>query len=221
MSGNEQLNRLKARRRGHRGVVTKVLREATSLMIGELTTVIKDRLKTICELLQEKTRVLKELDDEILNISPTEDIEQEIILADEFVDKISKTLKGITLHLKRPVAVNNSSNSDVTPDATADATDGDESAQQPSSDHESTLTPGNLASSLRGQGKGMPKLPKLIIPKFSGEIAKFRSFWDSFDSAIHKNITLQSIQRIYRVYREYYRGTSTSGSFDYWRCVGS
>ena len=179
MSGYEQLDRLKTRRRGHRGVVAKLLREATSLMIGELTTIIKDRLKRICELLLEKTRVLKELDDEILNISPTEDIEQEIIQADEFVDKISETLKGIALHLEGPVAVNNStakSNTDVTPDATADATDGDESAQQPSSDHESTLTPGNLASSLRGQGKGMPKLPKLIIPKFSGEITKFRSF---------------------------------------------
>ena len=43
----------------------------------------------------------------------------------------------------------------------------------------------------------MPKLPKLIIPKFSGEITKFRSFWDSFDSAIHKNSTLSAIDYLH------------------------
>jgi len=32
-----------------------------------------------------------------------------------------------------------------------------------------------------------PKFPKLLLPKFSGDVTKFKSFWDSFDSAIHKN----------------------------------
>ena len=38
-------------------------------------------------------------------------------------------------------------------------------------------------------------MPKLIIPKFNGEATKFRSFWDSFDSAIHKNNTLSAVDR--------------------------
>ena len=45
MSSDEQLNRLKARRRGHRGVATKLMQEATSLMEGELIATNVDRIK--------------------------------------------------------------------------------------------------------------------------------------------------------------------------------
>ena len=32
-----------------------------------------------------------------------------------------------------------------------------------------------------------PKLPKLMLPKFKGEITQFHSFWDSNQSTIHTN----------------------------------
>ena len=32
-----------------------------------------------------------------------------------------------------------------------------------------------------------PKLPKLHLPKFSSNITKIRTFWDSYESAIHQN----------------------------------
>lgn len=98
MSSDEQLNRLKARRRGHRGVATKLMREATSLMEGELTATNVDRIKSISKLLEEKSKLLKELDDDILNIIPTEDIEEEIIQNDEFNDNISETQKVMATH---------------------------------------------------------------------------------------------------------------------------
>ena len=37
------------------------------------------------------------------------------------------------------------------------------------------------------------KLPKLTIRKFGGELTKWVSFWDSFESAIHNNPTLTAI----------------------------
>ena len=40
-----------------------------------------------------------------------------------------------------------------------------------------------------------PKLPKLHLPKFSGDVTKFKSFWDSFDSAIHRNPDLSEIDK--------------------------
>ena len=43
MPGDEQLNRLKACRRGHHGVATKLMWEATSLMEGELTATDVDQ----------------------------------------------------------------------------------------------------------------------------------------------------------------------------------
>jgi len=41
----------------------------------------------------------------------------------------------------------------------------------------------------------MPKLPKLVIPKFNGDVKRFRSFWDSFDSAINKNPSLSAVDK--------------------------
>ena len=40
-----------------------------------------------------------------------------------------------------------------------------------------------------------PKLPKLHINKFYGDVIKFRSFWESFDSAVNKNSTLSAIDK--------------------------
>ena len=40
-----------------------------------------------------------------------------------------------------------------------------------------------------------PKLPKLQLPKFAGDITKFRTFWDSFNSAIHCNNELSAIDK--------------------------
>ena len=39
------------------------------------------------------------------------------------------------------------------------------------------------------------KLPKLVLPKFKGDLTKFRSFWDSYDSAVHKNSGLSAIDK--------------------------
>ena len=37
------------------------------------------------------------------------------------------------------------------------------------------------------------KLPKLILPKYKGEVTNYRSFWEMFESAVHKNISLSNI----------------------------
>ena len=36
-------------------------------------------------------------------------------------------------------------------------------------------------------------LPKLVLPKFNGEITKFTSFWDSLDSAVNKSVELSLV----------------------------
>lgn len=39
------------------------------------------------------------------------------------------------------------------------------------------------------------KLPKLSLPHFSGNITKWDTFWDSYESAIHKNDDLTDIAK--------------------------
>ena len=40
------------------------------------------------------------------------------------------------------------------------------------------------------------KLPKLTLQKFKGDITQFRSFWDSFTSAVHNNPNLWTIDKL-------------------------
>ena len=39
------------------------------------------------------------------------------------------------------------------------------------------------------------KLPKLVLPKFRGDITQWQSFWDSFNSTIHTNPQLSQIDK--------------------------
>ena len=39
------------------------------------------------------------------------------------------------------------------------------------------------------------KLPKLEVRKFSGKIQDWREFFDSFESAIHKNTSLSDVDK--------------------------
>ena len=45
------------------------------------------------------------------------------------------------------------------------------------------------------RGRAKPKLPKLILSKFSDDITRFRSFWDSFKSAVDNNEELSPIDK--------------------------
>ncbi len=49
-------------------------------------------------------------------------------------------------------------------------------------------------------GKNTPsfsrsKLPKLILPKFKGDITNYRTFWETFESAVHNNGELTTIDK--------------------------
>ncbi len=40
-----------------------------------------------------------------------------------------------------------------------------------------------------------PKLPKLTLPKFKGDVTKWNTFWDSYESAIHKNDAITKVDK--------------------------
>ena len=40
------------------------------------------------------------------------------------------------------------------------------------------------------------KLPKLVIPKFSGDKLKWREFWDSFHASVHSNTSLAEVDKL-------------------------
>ena len=83
----EKLNRLRARRRGHRGVCTKLEKEATELL-------------QIPEGEGDHIELLSKINEEILDICDVNDIQNEIELSAEISDRISNTKRRIDKHTK-------------------------------------------------------------------------------------------------------------------------
>ncbi|GFQ82036.1 DUF1758 domain-containing protein, partial [Trichonephila clavata] len=53
------------------------------------------------------------------------------------------------------------------------------------------------------------KLPKLCIPKFYGDVNQWLNFWNSFESAIHKNVHLNKVDK-FNYLKSYLGGTALS-----------
>ena len=83
------LTRKRAVRAGHRGVITKLTKEAHSILSEEFqneeiqTEKLKARLQTIDTMLQTKLTVVKALDEQVLELCKTTEISKEVEEADE------------------------------------------------------------------------------------------------------------------------------------------
>ena len=66
-------------RRAHRGVATRYIQEAKTLLDTEtMEDRALRRLKVLSDLLREKARELKEMDERVLAVCPTDEIEREV-----------------------------------------------------------------------------------------------------------------------------------------------
>ena len=177
-----KLERLKAIRAGHRGVVTKAIKECDEIL-G--TTPISEenvsRLEILDQQLRSKLSTLKDLGQEFLAICDVKDIEQAIMESEEIEFKLIDKTKRIeaTLSSRQPQNTNEASTT-ATSDVPQENTIATNAQEIPSS------TPnGNVSA----------RLPKLILPNFKGETTKWQSFWDSFKSAVHENTTLSPVEK--------------------------
>ena len=76
MSENkENLARIRAIRGGNRGVITKLINETEVLLKEEILN--QGRLKTITDLLEEKLKIVKALDEKVVENCEVNDIEIE------------------------------------------------------------------------------------------------------------------------------------------------
>ena len=112
----------------------------------------------------------------------TENIEGEIIEADKISSKIIETLTqmGHVVESFEGVGIIGSSSAHVTPPT-------EHGGEDPINTSICTET---------DRGRAKPKLLKLILLKFSGDITRFRSFWDSFKSAVDNNEDLSPIDKL-------------------------
>ena len=95
---DENLPRLRAMRAGNKGVVTKLIGEAKSILDGTypLEEKTRNRLTRIEKALKEKAELIHDLDEKIVAVCKVEDIEKEIEDAEGFKMRIMDAIANIS-----------------------------------------------------------------------------------------------------------------------------
>ena len=208
----ENLDRLKARRRGHRGVATKYAKEVDALIQdSEFNEDSRQRRLSVLQTsLEDKVRLLQKLDEDILNACAINDMESEIeeaeIVNSRIIEAIESCKRAVTEQHHTPIRETRQStpNSDINAEE-SDEHDTEDNSVNPDTTHREILpnqanrssTEGvnlSASSSIRATST-KPKLPKLTLPKFKGEVTMFQAFWDSFSSAVNANPNLSAIDK--------------------------
>ena len=162
---SENLDRLKIVRRSHRGVVTKLTREADTLIADTpLNSERINRLTVIRQQLESKEQLLLDYDRDILAKCTLEEVEAEVNDIESVIAKISECKRQIELVLQLP------------------------------STHSTTST-ASITGVASVPGTARAHLPKLCLAKFKGDVTGWVSFWDSFKSAVHENNDISKIEK--------------------------
>ena len=220
MSEAEQLSRKKKVRAAHRASVTRMMTQAQELLSsGEESSAAKLRQKK--QALRLKGELLRKLDDEIVAVIPEDELGEEIEQADiiqERIELVVIDLDGATDGVattggrespplepdERERAREPPSHDRSEPAVSHDDFTSAEEALRPRSE-----TPGGAPTAPRGSApladladdsllharSTHVKLPKLSLKKFDGDLTKWTTFWDTFESAIHHNPALSSIDK--------------------------
>lgn len=157
----EALPRKKKIRAGHRASATRLLNQVDGALAATPTD--NDKLAQLKLSLHEKLDTLKQLDSEVVDLTPEEGLDEEIEQADGYKDNVYRALTMIDKALKPKPRPSDCASTPMSP----------------------TVTP----------HVNRVKLPKLSLPHFSGDITKWDTFWDSYESAIHKNDDLTDIDK--------------------------
>lgn len=157
------LERLRAVRGGHRGVVTRLVKEAEVILREETPTPEqRGQLTVIKQQLEGKLNLLRDMDEKIMNLCELDAIETEINESETIVAKI------IDCKLK---------------------------IEQFSAVSPPAVVPPSPAAVAPSTPQANARLPKLILPKFKGDVKNWTSFWDSFKSAVHNNESIPKVDK--------------------------
>ena len=154
---SENLDRLKIIHRLHRGVVTKLTREADTLMADTPLNFERiDRLTVIRQQLESKEQLLLDYNHDISAKCTLDKVEVEVNDTESMIAKILECKRRIELVLSPPPT------------------------------HSTTGT-ASISSVASVPGATKARLPKLSLAKFRGDVTGWVLFWDSFKSAVLEN----------------------------------
>ena len=132
------------------------------------------------------TDIEREIEETEEIFSLTCDVSREITKFTDQVDKGTETpvpVKETTKAKQTTTVVNVESNSETNVvEMSINQTSKESSSNSTASEikHSSTRT----------------KLPKLVLQKFKGDLTRYRTFWETFESAVHKNTELTTVDKL-------------------------
>ena len=192
---------LKSVRAGHKGAITKLLKRFDD----HGSDFEEDDLLTLIDTLSVKRDILATVNEKIIQQTMEEDIAEEIADSDEYlfdldrkIRKIKKLAKSYTQEKVLnpnadkfiPITQMPSVNHVTISSENAEPTHAHTSLQSSESIQFTQLT--GPSSSVYSD---YHKLSKLNLPTFSGRTLDWLSFWDSYESAIHRNPSLSEVQK--------------------------
>ncbi|XP_042146263.1 uncharacterized protein LOC121835823 [Ixodes scapularis] len=162
------MEKLKKKRAVVRAAVTRIINEMTTAMKGAPSQ--QGELDEKLSLLALKEKSLRELDQQVADLTDVNDIEEETEASLGYEDAISIARTRALRQLQ-----------EVTNNETTSSTSSNVSRMEVQ----------------RGNGATVPnvKLPKLELPKFNGELAEWQTFWDQFQSSIDQNPALSPVDK--------------------------
>ena len=150
-------------RKGHRNHAEKLLNDIDQNLDDRL------KIKSLINSLTEKHSLIKQLDNEILELIELEnDIEKEIESTSEFSDKLQIAFAKLEHIL----------------------------SEQNNNEKLSAITTESLETNNKPEPSRV-RLPKLKIPKFLGDALQWKSFWDQYNATIHSSTVISNIEKCY------------------------
>ena len=208
----ETLSRKKKVRGGHRSTATRIISQAYEVI--ESATRTESDLITLTQCkrtLEEKLEIIKRADAEILDLVQEDEVETEIEQADVFKERVQRAIIDTNNAIRareRPTASVASSVTTAPERSPISVTTAVTTAPERSSisvTTAETTTPERSTTSVTvtettmtstpllpviGADSMKVKLPKLSLKKFNGDLTKWSTFWDFFESSMHHNSEL-------------------------------
>ena len=184
----------------HRSVVTRLLSKISELLeecSPDVTQLEQKKMALI-----EKSEILKGLDSQLLEVAEDEWLEAEIKQSDVIQEKV----KLVVLELERiktkcespkkrvlleSVRVTRSTTPSRSPTPTGETTQS--TLTNPRTEDPSTISSTTVSGDTKQSTQ--VKLPKLTLRDFNGDLTMWTTFWESFESAVHRNPSLSNIDK--------------------------
>ncbi|XP_071170927.1 uncharacterized protein [Mytilus edulis] len=197
------MEKLKAIRGGHRSAVTRLINRTKERISQE--DIGHKELSAAADNLTKKRNLLESLDSQILDGTELEDMEQEILDADDYAMNMEVAIRRFkdivsgnkttpvqqTVSETTYVPIANTLDSSNFPSTSIANHNSNHSENVFTVDNNSVYTNANPTTATNFYHK----LPKLDLPSFTGDILTWQTFWESFETTIHHNPSLTNIQK--------------------------